>query len=204
MAKLADAADLKSAPRKRVPVRFRLSAPRTRSSEVELAAHNRSVHGSIPCGSTNREVAPYHRRKPNRTEPKGRKSEDDDRVHLFPSSSGKDTALSRRGQGFDSPWERHAAVAQMAEHLICNHVVAGSIPASGSIHSLGGQNEQIRQDCKQACTGGRSMGANQVLAAPEEADNLELVDVVGRRLQQRNTQGSVSGTRPKRDGGITE
>ena len=105
---------------------------RTRSSEVELAAHNRSVHGSIPCGSTTREVAPYHRRKPNWTEPKGRKSEDDGRVHSFPSSSGQDTGFSTQRHGFDSRWERHAAVAQMAEHLICNHVVAGSIPASGS------------------------------------------------------------------------
>lgn len=26
-----------------------------------------------------------------------------------------------------------AAVAQLAEHLICNHVVVGSIPTSGSI-----------------------------------------------------------------------
>ena len=79
-------------------------------------------------------------------------------------------------------WHVNAAVAQLAEHLICNHEVVGSIPTSGSIHSLGGQDEQIRQNSKQTSTSSRQMGTNQALATPKEADNLELADVVGRRL----------------------
>ena len=57
---------------------------------------------------------------------------------LAPSSSGQDTGLSRREQGFEPPWDHHniGPLAQLVEQATLNRQVVGSIPTRSTIHSL--------------------------------------------------------------------
>lgn len=102
------------------PVQIRVRAPskeRIRSSMVELSAHNRSVEGSIPFGSTSRSIPP--------TEWVGGSMVEQRAFNPLVASSSLARPTSRVEK-------KRGLVAQLAAHPVLTREVEGSIPSEST------------------------------------------------------------------------